>query len=116
MAKVKFQIVTVDEQEGLPGTDVVSRPRVLDLGMLHLEDKVIIPVVKALKSQAGSDEQIQAWKKEHGIDGWMLCHQEAGSSKRSWGAIQAPKAHEAKVTKKRTKRMKEEEGNEEEVA
>lgn len=113
MAKVKFQILTVDEQEGLPGTDVVSRPRVLDLGTLNLEDKIIIPVVKALKGQAGTDEKIQAWKKEHGIDGWMLCHEEAGSSKRSFGAISADEAPETKVTRKRDKKEKEEPGDDE---
>ena len=114
MAKVKFQILTVDEQEGLPGTDTVSRPRILDLGVMHLEDKVIIPVVKALKAQAGSDEKVQAWKKEHGIDGWMLCHEENGSSKRSFGASNADEQPDSeKVTRKRTKREKDEE---EEVA
>ena len=61
----------------------------LDLGALQLEDKAILAVLEGIKKQTGFSEKCQAWKKEHGRDGWILVAEKAGVAKMSFGDISA---------------------------
>jgi len=98
MAKVKFVIVGGGAQPGLKlGKD--ERPPdfyQLDLGALQLEDKAIISVLEGIKKQTGFSEKCQAWKKEHGRDGWILVAEKGGVAKMSFGALNADDAPETK--------------------
>lgn len=95
MAKVRFQIVSGESKQEKMKLGKNTPPperRVFELGSLHLEDKCIIGVVQGIRKQAGTDEMVQAWKKEHGVDGWMLAVEQPGSGKTSWGAVNADEA------------------------
>jgi|SRR6185369_6469130 len=91
MAKVKFVIVGGGMQPGLKlGRD--ERPPDFyqhDLGALQLEDKAILGVLEGIKKQTGFSEKCQAWKKEHGRDGWILCAEKSGIAKMTFGDISA---------------------------
>jgi hypothetical protein len=91
MAKVKFVIVGGGKQPGLKlGQD--ERPPDYyqhDLGGLQLEDKSILGVVAGIQKQTGTAEKVQAWKKEHGRDGWILAVEKGGLSRQTYGATNA---------------------------
>src|SRR3990167_7505611 len=94
MAKVSFVIVGGGKQPGLKlGKD--ERPPDFykhELGSLQLEDKAILGVLKGMQIQTGFSETVQAWKKEHGRDGWILCAEKGGTSKMTFGGVNADDA------------------------
>ncbi|MDE2099500.1 MAG: hypothetical protein KGL39_19770 [Patescibacteria group bacterium] len=101
MAKVKFVIVGGGAQLGLKLGKNERPPDFyqLDLGALQLEDKAIIGVLEGVKKQTGFSEKCQAWKKEHGRDGWILVSEKAGIAKMSFGDVSAEDQPETKKAK-----------------
>ena len=91
MAKVRFAIVGGGQQPGLKLGKDEKAPDFYqhDLGTLQLEDKSILGVLSGIKKQTGFNEKAQAWKKEHGRDGWILCAEMGGIAKMSFGSTSA---------------------------
>ena len=91
MAKVRFCIVGGGKQPGLKLGKDEKPPDFYqhDLGTLQLEDKAILGVLGGIKKQTGFSEKCQAWKKEHGRDGWILCAEAEGIAKMTFGEINA---------------------------
>lgn len=100
MAKVRFCIVGGGKQPGLKLGKDEKPPDFYqhDLGTLQLEDKAILGVLGGIQKQTGFSEKAQAWKKEHGRDGWVLCAEKEGIAKMTFGEINAD--HAADTDKK----------------
>ena len=96
MAKVKFKIVGGGNQTVLKLGKNEKPPDFYEheLGALQMEDKAVLRVLEGLRIQTGHGEKVQAWKKEHGRDGWILCAEKGGTAKMSFGDVNADEAPE----------------------